>query len=78
LMAPIIVLLGIPFAAVFRARSTMGGVALSVAIGIGYWAVSALFEAMGSVGQLPPFLAAWSPDTIFAFLGIYFFLKMPT
>ena len=78
LMAPIIVLLGIPFAAVFRARSTMGGVALSVAIGIAYWAVSALFEAMGSVGQLPPFLAAWSPDTIFAFLGIYFFLKMPT
>jgi LPS export ABC transporter permease LptF/LPS export ABC transporter permease LptG len=78
LMAPIIVLLGIPFAAVFRARSTMGGVALSVAVGIGYWAVSALFEAMGSVGQLPPFLAAWSPDTIFAFLGIYFFLKMPT
>jgi len=78
LMAPIIVLLGIPFAAVFRARTTMGGVALSVATGIGYWAVSALFEAMGSVGQLPPFLAAWSPDTIFAFLGIYFFLKMPT
>ncbi|MCL4522468.1 MAG: LPS export ABC transporter permease LptG, partial [Acidobacteria bacterium] len=78
LMAPIIVLLGIPFATVFRARTTLGGVALSVAVGIGYWAVSALFEAMGSVGQLPPFLAAWSPDTIFAFLGIYFFLKMPT
>jgi lipopolysaccharide export LptBFGC system permease protein LptF len=43
-----------------------------------YWAASALTEAMGSVGQLPPLLAGWAPDTIFGFLGLYFFLKMPT
>jgi lipopolysaccharide export LptBFGC system permease protein LptF len=40
--------------------------------------VSALFEAMGGIGQLPPQLAAWSPDLIFLFLGLYFFFKMPT
>ena len=39
---------------------------------------SALTEAMGAVGQLPPMLAAWAPDTVFGFLGLYFFLKMPT
>jgi len=78
LMAPIIVLLGIPFVAVFRARGTLAGLALAVAIGLAYWLVSGLFEAMGNVGQLPPALAAWAPDTIFAFLGVYFFLKMPT
>jgi lipopolysaccharide export LptBFGC system permease protein LptF len=33
---------------------------------------------MGAVGQLPPLLAAWAPDTVFGFLGLYFFLKMPT
>jgi lipopolysaccharide export LptBFGC system permease protein LptF len=43
-----------------------------------YWAAAALFEAMGAVGQLPPVLSAWSPDFIFLFGGMYFFLKMPT
>ena len=37
-----------------------------------------LLEAMGGVGQLPPFLAGWAPDIIFFFLGMYFFFKMPT
>ena len=55
-----------------------GGLALGVGIAIVYWAASALTEAMGAVGQLPPFLAGWAPDTIFGFLGLYFFLKMPT
>jgi lipopolysaccharide export LptBFGC system permease protein LptF len=35
-------------------------------------------EAMGGIGQLPPFLAAWSPGLIFFFLGLYFLFKMPT
>ena len=39
---------------------------------------TALLDAMGGVGQLPPLLAAWSPDIIFFFLGLYFFFKMPT
>jgi LPS export ABC transporter permease LptG/LPS export ABC transporter permease LptF len=78
LMAPIIVLLAIPFVAVFRARGALAGLALSVVIGFAYWAVSALFEAMGAVGQLPPILAAWAPDTIFTSFGLYFFLRMPT
>jgi LPS export ABC transporter permease LptF/LPS export ABC transporter permease LptG len=77
-IAPVIILLAIPFAFLVGTRGAVGGVALGVAIAIVYWAVSALFEAMGAVGQLPPFLAAWAPDAIFAFLGIYFFLKMPT
>jgi len=59
-------------------RGAVGGLALGVGIAIVYWAASALTEAMGSVGQLPPLLAAWAPDTVFGFLGLYFFLKMPT
>jgi lipopolysaccharide export LptBFGC system permease protein LptF len=43
-----------------------------------YWATAALMEAMGSVGQLPPVLAGWGPDAIFAFVAVYFFLRMPT
>src|SRR5271163_1367096 len=78
LIAPVIMLLAIPFAFLVGTRGAVSGVALGVAIGIVYWTISRLLEAMGGVGQLPPFLAAWSPDIIFFFLGLYFFFRMPT
>jgi lipopolysaccharide export system permease protein len=78
LMAPVSILLAIPFAFLVGTRGAIGGVALGVGIGVAYWAIADLLEAMGGVGQLPPFLAGWSPDIIFVFLGMYFFFKMPT
>jgi len=78
LMAPVSMLLAFPFAFLVGTRGAIGGVALGVAIAVAYWAIAALMEAMGGVGQLPPFLAGWSPDIIFFFLGLYFFFKMPT
>jgi lipopolysaccharide export LptBFGC system permease protein LptF len=51
---------------------------VGVGLAVVYWAAAALFEALGAVGQLPPFLSAWSPDCIFLFSGLYFFLRMPT
>ena len=78
LVAPIIILLAIPFSILVGTRGAVGGLALGVGIAIVYWAASALTEAMGAVGQLPPLLAAWAPDTVFGFLGLYFFLRMPT
>jgi len=78
LMAPAIILLAVPFSILVGTRGAVGGVALGVGIAIVYWAASALTEAMGAFGQLPPLLAGWAPDTIFGFLGLYFFLRMPT
>jgi lipopolysaccharide export LptBFGC system permease protein LptF len=78
LIAPVSMLLAIPFAFLVGTRGALGGVALGVGIGIFYWMASRLLEAMGGVGQLPPLLAGWSPDIIFFFLGMYFFFKMPT
>lgn len=78
LIAPISMLLAIPFALLVGTRGALGGVSLGVAIGIVYWTAARLLEAMGGVGQLPPFLAAWSTDITFFFLGLYFFFKMPT
>jgi LPS export ABC transporter permease LptF/LPS export ABC transporter permease LptG len=78
MIAPISMLLAIPFAFLVGARGAVGGVAIGIAIGIGYWSIARLMEAMGGVGQLPPFLAAWSPDLIFFFIGLYFFFKIPT
>jgi LPS export ABC transporter permease LptF/LPS export ABC transporter permease LptG len=78
LIAPISMMLAIPFAFLVGSRGAIGGVALGVGIGIIYWAIAALLEAMGGIGQLPPMLAGWSPDLIFFFFALYFFLKMPT
>jgi lipopolysaccharide export LptBFGC system permease protein LptF len=78
LIAPISMLLAIPFAFFVGTRGAVGGIAIGVSIGILYWSLAELLQAMGGIGQLPPFLAGWSPDIIFFFLGIYFFLKMPT
>ncbi|HYK39439.1 MAG TPA: LPS export ABC transporter permease LptF [Candidatus Eremiobacteraceae bacterium] len=78
LIAPVSMLLAIPFALLVGMRGAIGGVAVGIGIAIAYWAASALLEAMGGVGQLPPLLAGWSPDLIFFFFGMYFFFKMPT
>ena len=78
LLAPVSMLLAVPFAFLVGTRGAVGGVALGVGFGIVYWSMAKLLEAMGGVGQLPPFLAGWSPDIIFFFMGMYFFFKMPT
>jgi LPS export ABC transporter permease LptG len=78
LIAPVSMLLAIPFAFLVGSRGAIGGVTIGIAIGIGYWSIARLMEAMGGVGQLPPVLAGWSPDLIFFFIGLYFFFKVPT
>ncbi len=78
LIAPIVILLAIPFSILVGSRGAVGGLALGVGLAVVYWATAALFEAMGAVGQLPAILSAWSPDFMFFFFGLYFFLKMPT
>jgi LPS export ABC transporter permease LptF/LPS export ABC transporter permease LptG len=78
LIAAVIVFLSAPFAFLVGTRGAIGGLALAVGVGIAYWSAAALFEAMGSVGQLPPLIAGWAPDAIFGFLAIYFIFRMRT
>ena len=78
MLAPIIMLLAVPFAFLVGTRGAVGGLALGVAIGIVYWATSALAEAIGAAGQLPPILAGWGAAVVFGFTGLYFFLRMRT
>jgi lipopolysaccharide export system permease protein len=74
----VMAVLAIPFSLQAGRRGAVTGVAVAVAIALVYWTVSGLFEAMGNISELPPFLAAWSPDLIFALLGGYMILKVPT
>jgi LPS export ABC transporter permease LptF/LPS export ABC transporter permease LptG len=74
----VMAVLAIPFALSAGRRGAITGVAVAVGIAVVYWTVAGLFEAMGNISQLPPVLAAWSPDLIFALVGGYLVLKVPT
>src|SRR5438445_4343616 len=70
LLAPVSMLLAIPFGFLVGTRGAVGGVVLGLGFGVAYLSIARLLEAMGGVGQLPSFLAGWSPDLIFFFLGL--------
>lgn len=71
-------ILAIPFALAAGKSGTVAGVATAIGVAVVYTVISGLFEAMGNINQLPPALAAWSPDIIFGLLGGYLILKVPT
>lgn len=64
--------LGIPFA--LRGGRTSGiavGIGISLGIGFGYFAVNAVLLSFGQAGTLPPLIAAWAANFIFAAAGVW-------
>jgi len=78
LITLVMALLAVPFSLNAERRSTIAGAAWAVGIAVVYLVVSGLFEGLGNISQLPAPLAAWSPDIIFALVGGYLMLKVPT
>jgi LPS export ABC transporter permease LptG/LPS export ABC transporter permease LptF len=78
LITLIMAVLAIPFSLSTGKKGAVTGVAVAVGIAVFYTVASRLFEAMGDLNQLPPALAAWSPDLIFVLVGGYMILKVPT
>jgi LPS export ABC transporter permease LptG len=78
LIAFVVTLIGIPFSFTTGSKGALSGVALSIGIAILYWSISSLFEAMGNLSQLPPLVAAWSPDVLFGLAGSYLLLRVRT
>ena len=76
LFALIMALIAVPFGFMVGNRGAMTGIGVAIAIAIAYWGLSTLFEKAGGVGQLPPAMAAWSPDVIFALAGLYLVLRL--
>jgi len=69
--------LGIPIAL----RKERGGgitlaVGFSILISFAYWGVFSFCLELGKAGTLPPFLAAWMGNFIFALVGFYLFLSV--
>jgi hypothetical protein len=69
---------GVPFALSGGRRGALSGVVVALVIAVTYVLTSSLFEAMGNVSQLPPLIAAWSPDLIFGLAGGYLTMKTPS
>ncbi len=78
LVTLVMAMLAVPFALNARRRGNLAAAASAVGIAVVYLVVAGLFEALGNLGQLPAPLAAWSPDIIFALVGGYLLLKVPT
>jgi LPS export ABC transporter permease LptG len=78
LITLVMAVLAVPFALSGGRRGALSGVVVALVIGVTYFLTSSLFEAMGNVSQLPPLVAAWSPDLIFGLAGGYMIMKTPS
>ena len=76
LFALIMAMISVPFAFLVGNRGAMAGIGVSIGVAMAYWGVGQLFEQVGNANQLPPSLAAWSPDVLFALAGAYLLLRM--
>ena len=73
-ISPLMVLLAIPFCVKHGRRSGLAlSFALTMMIGFSYWVVLGFCVSLGKAGALEPWLAAWLPNIIVGFLGLYFF-----
>jgi lipopolysaccharide export system permease protein len=57
-----------------RSSSLANNIGLGLLIGASYWFVLALAVSLGHSGALPPILAAWTANAIFAAIGFFLLL----
>jgi lipopolysaccharide export LptBFGC system permease protein LptF len=74
----VMAILAVPFAVTMGKHAGLVGVGTAIGVAIAYWALAGLFSSMGDIATLPPLLAAWSPDILFAITGSYLLLRTPT
>jgi LPS export ABC transporter permease LptG len=74
----VMALIAMPFAFKIGRKGALYGIGLALVLGIVYWMVFAIFAKFGEVGNLPPLLAAWSANVLFALAAAYMFLHVDT
>jgi lipopolysaccharide export system permease protein len=69
----IMAVLGASFGASRQGRSGSSvGFGISVVIVFAYYVVMSLCRALGEAGNMPPSLAAWTPNAVFLAVGLFF------
>jgi lipopolysaccharide export system permease protein len=71
LISLIIIAIGAPFALITTRGGVLIGIGMSIVIGLMYYAFIAVALALGKGGMLPPFVAAWIGNAVFAVIGVY-------
>ena len=59
-------------------RGRVIGIALCLALGLAYFLVHSAAVALARTDILPPLVAAWSANFLFATLGLFLFLRART
>ena len=65
----VMVLVSAPLGIVYSRRGVLGGVAASIVIFASMYFMRGTFIALGQSGLLPPFVAAWGTNLLFAIIG---------
>jgi lipopolysaccharide export system permease protein len=79
LVQVIMTLVAIPFAlASPRSGGRAVGIGVAIVIAVGYWVVHSIALALAQADLLPPALAAWTANIVFAGIGAALFLGAPT
>lgn len=73
----VVVLIALPFGAPSGRRNVFVGVASSIFIGFAYFIISSFSLALGTGGFMPPWLAAWLPNALFAAVGVGLTGRLP-
>lgn len=78
LVSFIMALIGVPFSFKTGKKGAFYGIGMCVAVGIFYWSTFELFDKLGGINRLSPLIAAWVPNLIFGFSGIWMMLRVKT
>lgn len=72
------VILGLPFCFRMGRRGSLYGVGIAIALVAVFLVTFSTTNALGGIGFIPPFLAAWAPNILFAGSGVYLMLRTGT
>jgi LPS export ABC transporter permease LptG len=74
----VMVLIGLPFAFRLGRKGSLYGLGVALGLVIVYWALFAVFNALGLEGVVAAPVAAWAPNLLFALAGTYMLLSVPS
>ena len=74
----VVILLAAPLGIVFSRRGVGGGISIALFLCVGMLFSSSFFLTFGEAGTLPPIVAAWGTNFLFAGVAVYLFNRRIT
>jgi lipopolysaccharide export system permease protein len=71
LAALVTLLIGVPFSFSPGKKGALYGIGIAIVVGLTYYVTTRVFAFMGDSAILPPLMAAWAPNLLFAIAALY-------